>query len=135
MNLYEQFVNKQAEIMASIQKTDDLNSELTLIKRDIFKKHKERFKKKETGKTTVNDEGFEIVYNRTEKIGVLTELIKQDNYTADCFVIKTVPEKKTLNFSKTEYKKMSDEKQAEVNKYISKELNTPTISVKIKDEE
>ena len=135
MNLYEKFVNKQNEIIKAIAKREDLEGELTLIKRDIFKKHKERFKKKETGKTVISDEGFEIVYNRTVKIGLLTELIKQDEYTADCFKLKTVPAKETLSFSKTEYKKMSDEKQAEVNKYISKELNTPTISVKVKDEE
>lgn len=134
MNLYEKFVNKQNEIMQTINKQDDLNAELTIIKRDIFKKHKERFKKKPVGKTTISDEGFEIVYNRTEKVTLLTELIKQDEFESDCIVEKTVPKKVSKSFSKTEFKKLSDEKQEEMENYLARELNTPTISVSLKDE-
>ena len=68
MNLYEQFIKKQNEIIQAIARREDLESELTDIKREIFKKHKERFKKKPVGKTTLNDEGFEItlVYPKNE---------------------------------------------------------------------
>lgn len=133
MNLYNQFIKKQNEIITLVNQQSKANEELTTIKREIFKAHKERFSKKPNGKTVIVDDGFEINYNRTEKVTILTNLIEQDNITSDCFVEKVTPEKRVLGFSKTEYKKLSDDEQAKLEKYISKELNTPTLTVTIKE--
>lgn len=134
MNIYEQFIKKQNEIINIINQKEQLEFELTEIKKEIYKKHLDRFKKKPIGKTTINDDGFEIIYNRTEKVTVLTELVSQDNFSSDCIVKKIVPEKETISFSKTEFKKLSDSEQEKVEKYIVREMGKPTMSVKIKDE-
>ena len=134
MNIYEQFIKKQNEIINIINQKEQLEFELTEIKKEIYKKHLERFKKKPIGKTAINDDGFEIIYNRTEKVTVLTELVSQDNFSSDCIVKKIVPEKETISFSKTEFKKLSDSEQEKVEKYIVREMGKPTMSVKIKDE-
>ena len=134
MNIYERFIKKQNDIIQLINQQDKAEFELTEIKKEVYLKHKVRFAKKRTGKTTIVDEGFEIIYNRTEKVTLLTELIKQDDYKSDCIVLKTRPETKSLSFSKTEYKKLSDNEQEKVNKYLAVELNKPTMNVKLKDE-
>ena len=133
MNLYEEFIEKQNEILKNLGEKEVLEMELKTIKRGIFKKHKARFAKKRFGKSTINDDGFQIIYNMTEKISPLTELIKQKGYEADCFVTKTTPEKKVLSFSKSEYKKMSDEKQVEVDEFLLKENGNATLSVMLKE--
>lgn len=134
MNLYEKFIAKQNEIIDCINKKDDLEAELSQIKREIFKKHKSRFDKKPIGKTTLSDDGFDIVYERKEKITLLTELVKQDDFESDCIVEKVVPEKKTISFSKSEFKKLSDEKQEEVEKYIAREKGAASLKVTKKED-
>lgn len=133
MNIYEQFIEKQNEIIGLISDQEKAEMELTEIKKELFKKHKERFKKKPVGKTTINDGGFEVAYNRTEKITLLTELVKQEGFESDCILSKVVPEKESISFSKTEFKKLSDDEQGKVEKYIARELNKPTMTVKIKE--
>lgn len=134
MNLYEQFLAKQNEIVDLINAKENKENELNAIKREIFKKHKERFAKKPTGKTTINDSGFEIVYNRTEKITLLTNEIERLKFSSPAIQEKVVPEKRELKFSKTEFKKLADDEQEKVEKFIARELNKPTMQIKPLDE-
>lgn len=134
MSLYKRFVLTQAKMCSLIDQQDVLNKELIEIKREIFVKHQERFSKKPVGKTIISDEGFDISYNRTEKITLLTNLIKQDEFSSSCITEKVTPEKRVPAFSKTEYKKMTDTEQEKIEKYLVRELNKPTLSVVLKDE-
>lgn len=134
MNVYEKFIAKQNEIVDLINKQSNAQNELTEIKREIYKKHIERFKAKPLGKSTIKDAGYEIVYNRTEKISLLKSVIEKDEFQSSCIEEKVTPEKRSLSFSKSEYKKLSDDEQSRVNNYITKEMAAPTISVKVIDE-
>ena len=130
MNLYEKYLAKQQEIIDCIQKQEELESELNAIKREIYKAHIDRFKKKPIGKTTILDNGHEITYNRLEKIKPLVSLIQKDGLKSECFVEKVTPEKRTLAFSKTKYNKLSDNEKSKIDNYISKELSDPVLVVK-----
>lgn len=134
MNIYDEFIKKQNEIITLVNSKEKAETELDAIKREIYKIHRDRLQKKPTGKTVINDSDYEIVYNRTEKVTLLTNMIIQDDAESSCFVEKITPEKRELKFSKTEYKKLSDNEQEKINKYISKELNKPTMMVKIKND-
>ena len=134
MNLYEEFINKQDEIAKASCHIDNLNNELTEIKRKIFIKHQKRFNQKPTGKSVITDGDFTVVYNRTEKISLLNSLIEKDEFESRCLKTKVVPEKRALSFSKAEFKKMSDDEQSIVEKYIIRELGAPTMNVMITDE-
>jgi len=134
LNLYDQFISKQNQICDLISRQELCEIDLNAIKKRIYIKHKERFNKKPTGKTVINDEGFEIVYNRTEKITLLTNVVKREEFRSDCILTKITPRKESLSFSKTEYKKLSDDEQKRVEMYIVREMNKPTMNVKIKGE-
>lgn len=131
MNLYEKFIKKQNEIIELISQQEKKQAELDQLKREIYKKHLDRFKKKPYGKTTINDDGFEIIYNRTEKITVLSNEIKRLKFESPAIQEKIVPEKRELKFSKTEFKKLSDEEQNKVEDFIAREGGKPTMQVKI----
>jgi MarR-like DNA-binding transcriptional regulator SgrR of sgrS sRNA len=130
VNIYERFIEAQNKIINNINQKDKLDFELSEIKKEIYKKHIERFKAKPSGKTVIEDSGFEINYSRPEKITLLTELVKKDKFQARCIKEKVTPEKKELTLSKTDYKKLSDEEKAKVDKYLNKELGKASLSVK-----
>ena len=129
MNLFEQFIKKQNEIAELTNQTINAQNELKDLKRQVWKKFKEKFKAKPIGKTVIKKDGFEIVYNCTQKISLLTNEIERDKVEFDCFIEKVTPEKRTLALDKKEFKKMDDEDQAKVKKYLMIENNEPTINV------
>ena len=131
MNVYERFIKKQNEIMALINLQEQKESELAEIKNEIYKIHLDKIKRKPFGKSTIKHDGFEITYNRTEKIKLLETVVKQRDFHHPCIKEKTTTK---LTLSKSDWNKLSDEEREKLQEFVIVEASKPTMSVKMADE-
>jgi len=130
MTLYEQFEKKQNEIFQLINQQEIAEEELNNIRRQIYVKHKERFEQKRSGKTSILDDGYEVTFERREKISVHGITVKREGFKSPCLVEKVTPEKREIKLSKTIYNKLSDCEREKVDKYLHKEQGKPMLRVR-----